>query len=97
MTDEPKQVVVTIAGDVQGVGFRQWFAAQAKDIGLSGWVRNRLNGQVEAEVTGSTQQIEQLISACKQGPSAAKVKTVDYRQTLRVDIDWEGIKILKDK
>jgi acylphosphatase len=51
-----------IAGIVQGVGYRASFEAQARALGLSGWVRNRRDGSVEAMVSGDAQAIEKMIA-----------------------------------
>ncbi|MFZ0495068.1 MAG: acylphosphatase, partial [Methylocella sp.] len=47
MTSETKIVRVTIGGYVQGVGYRAWMEMEARAAGVRGWVRNRLNGDVE--------------------------------------------------
>jgi acylphosphatase len=65
-----------IAGRVQGVGYRAGFAREAQRLGLSGWVRNRLDGTVEALVQGSANELEAIIAWAKQGPGMARVDQV---------------------
>ena len=69
-----KQVHIT--GRVQGVGFRAWTLEQAQGLGVSGWVRNRPDGSVEAVVSGSRNSVEALITALHEGPPAALVEHV---------------------
>ena len=65
-----------IKGKVQGVFYR----AAAKDIalrlGVTGWIKNTDNGDVEAEIFGSEQQLQNFINWCKQGPAKARVNEV---------------------
>ena len=65
-----------ISGRVQGVGFRAALCAVAEARGLSGWVRNRIDGDVEAEVHGAVEDVEALILWSQQGPPAAHVAAV---------------------
>ncbi|MFX0546267.1 acylphosphatase [Roseovarius sp. S1116L3] len=67
---------VLITGRVQGVSFRAWTREQAKELGISGWIRNLPDGSVEAVVSGSSEAVETLIAALHDGPPAAKVKDV---------------------
>ena len=67
----PKHLM--IEGRVQGVGYRASFAALASSLGLSGWVRNRLDGSVEALVEGPDEALERLFTWARQGPPAARV------------------------
>ena len=69
-----KQLV--IKGRVQGVSYRAWFAELAKNLNLSGWVRNRLDGTVEALVHGTPADIEAIIRAAHSGPTLAKVEEI---------------------
>jgi acylphosphatase len=71
-----RTVQVTITGRVQAVGFRAWTEGQAAARGLSGWVRNRADGAVEAVFSGDADAIEAMIAACRVGPPAAKVDAV---------------------
>jgi len=65
-----------IAGRVQGVGYRYAMHARAQAGGISGWVRNRRDGTVEAVVQGSPQAVEKILAWAKLGPPAAQVTEV---------------------
>ncbi len=66
-----------VAGRVQGVGYRAWAIATAAHLGLRGWVRNRADGTVEALVTGEEDAVAAMIEACRDGPPAARVSTLE--------------------
>lgn len=68
-----RAVHILIEGRVQGVGFRYWVQLQATDRGLFGWVRNRRTGAVEALLYGATGAVEEMLAACRSGPSSARV------------------------
>jgi len=68
---------LVISGRVQGVGFRDWMVRQAEALGVSGWVRNRLDGSVEALVAGDTAAVEELLRLCRRGPRMARVITIE--------------------
>lgn len=67
---------VVIEGRVHGVGYRAWMIAQAEAMGVSGWVRNRADGTVEAVVDGPTDVVEELLRACRLGPRGASVSAI---------------------
>ena len=77
MMSETKIVRVTIGGYVQGVGYRAWMEMEARAGGVRGWVRNRLNGDVEALFAGPPEAIEALCAACWRGPVQARVDKVE--------------------
>ncbi|MDJ0731374.1 MAG: acylphosphatase [Crocosphaera sp.] len=66
-------VHVFISGKVQGVGYRYSTVQEAQKLGIGGWVRNRLDGRVEAIFEGKEPLIEQMLQWCHQGPRSAKV------------------------
>ena len=68
---------LVIAGRVQGVGFRAWMQEHARTLGVSGWVRNRLDGSVEALVAGEVAAVEELLRLCRRGPRMAEVVSID--------------------
>jgi len=74
---ENTRVLLNIYGRVQGVFFRAETQKQASNLGLTGWVKNNSNGTVQAIAEGDKQSINQLISWCKEGSSAAAVDKVD--------------------
>jgi len=66
-----------IHGRVQGVGFRYATLLEARRLQLSGWVRNRREGTVEALVCGPETAVEVLIAWAQHGPPAARVERVE--------------------
>ena len=76
MPDGHKAERVQIFGRVQGVWFRGWTVDQATRRGLSGWVRNRRDGWVEALFVGPAESVDDMVRACREGPPAARVDDV---------------------
>lgn len=72
-----QQLHLRISGRVQGVGFR-WFAREeARRLGLSGWVTNLPNGDVEVSAGGEASSLERLRRALEVGPTGAGVIAVE--------------------
>jgi acylphosphatase len=69
-------VRVIISGVVQGVGYRAWTQNAARSRDISGWVRNRADGTVEAVFAGSAEAVASLCEACHRGPRSANVRRV---------------------
>jgi acylphosphatase len=73
---ETMAIRVRITGRVQGVWYRGWTVDHARRLGLSGWVRNRRDGSVEAVFSGPERALRAMIELCRQGPPAARVSDV---------------------
>ena len=73
-----------IRGRVQGVGYRMAMTEAAGALGLTGWVRNRRDGTVEAVVQGDEAAVERLLAWCRRGPPGARVAAI---ATLARDVD----------
>lgn len=71
-----KRVHVWIEGRVQGVFFRANVQEMASSAGLSGWVRNLVDGRVEAVFEGPAESVERMVQWCWQGSSSSRVDTV---------------------
>lgn len=69
--------LVRVAGRVQGVGYRAWLAREAERHGISGWVRNRTDGTVEALLAGEEDALRELLMLCRRGPALALVKSIE--------------------
>jgi acylphosphatase len=67
---------LSISGRVQGVGYRDALRDEAQRGGVTGWVRNRRDGTVEAMVQGEPAAIEALIAWARRGPPAARVADI---------------------
>ena len=76
MATTSKCVRLRIEGRVQGVGFRAFVEREAVARGLSGWVRNRRDGGVEAVLSGARHQIDTMIERCREGPRGSRVDMV---------------------
>ena len=83
MTQMPshRAVIARIYGRVQGVGFRAWTVSEAERLGLTGWVRNRRDGSVEALFAGPDEVVEQMLERCRRGPPLAVVERIEQRET----------------
>ncbi len=77
-----------IKGRVQGVFYRAGAKEIADKAGVKGWVRNTPEGDVEAVVTGTEEEVQQFIQWCKKGPPGARVTDFiasQQEETLFVD------------
>ena len=87
------QARLTITGRVQGVGYRDWVVMAGEQLGLAGWVRNRMDGSVEALIVGEDAAVGAMIDACRQGPPLARVDEIDV-EPVDLDILPEGFRRL---
>ena len=87
MTVLPVSVRVRIEGRVQGVWYRGWTVDQAQARKLTGWVRNRRDGSVEAVFCGPESLVEDMVALCRSGPIAAKVSQVTSEKIDNLEFD----------
>ena len=73
-------VQLRIKGLVQGVSYRASARDEAHRMGLTGWVRNLPNGDVEAIAQGPTSEVAQFVAWCKHGPDEARVSSVELTE-----------------
>ena len=66
-----------IIGRVQGVFFRESMWRRAQQLGITGWVRNRRDGSVEAMVQGTPEAVAAMVAWARTGPEQARVETVE--------------------
>ena len=67
-------------GRVQGVGFRDALRFEAVRFGVTGWVRNRADGSVEALLQGTDEAVKSVIDWARRGPPAARVERLEDRE-----------------
>lgn len=75
------QAHIFVSGFVQGVGYRYFVLKNAQKLHLTGWVKNLDDGQVEAVLQGSKENVKKMILLCKAGPFLSEVKYVA--------VEWE--------
>jgi acylphosphatase len=69
--------LVRVSGRVQGIGYRQACVARARELGITGWVRNRMDDSVEAMLQGSPEQLAHMCSWLRDGMPAARVDELE--------------------
>jgi acylphosphatase len=71
---------LVVHGRVQGVNFREAMRDEAQRLGVTGWVRNRGDGTVEATVHGAADAVERIVDWARHGPPAARVTRVEIAE-----------------
>lgn len=87
-------IKLNISGQVQGVGYRYWFAKQAQALELKGYVKNLSSGDVEAVIVGTDSQLQEMIARSWQGSTAASVQSI-IQEHLQSIVDAQDFKILR--
>ncbi len=77
---------VRVTGRVQGVFYRAWAQGQARELGISGWIRNCPDGSVEAHLGGEEDCVQRMIARMRQGPSNAQVEEVEVEDAAPEDL-----------
>jgi acylphosphatase len=86
-------VHLIIKGKVQGVFFRASARDQARNIGVTGWVKNTAEGNVEAVVSGEENKVRSFIEWCRKGPDEAVVTNVDIIKS--TEEEFKDFKIVR--
>ncbi|HEY3128617.1 MAG TPA: acylphosphatase [Acidobacteriota bacterium] len=81
-----------LSGRVQGVGFRYFAYRLARELGLRGWVRNLRDGNVEIEVQGEEELLDQFLMEIKSGPQLAIVEDISINSFEDLE-NYEGFNI----
>jgi acylphosphatase len=74
---EARRCRLVVHGLVQGVFYREATRRRAEEAGVSGWVRNRADGTVEAVLEGEPDAVERVVRFCSEGPRGARVERVE--------------------
>jgi acylphosphatase len=72
--------LLSISGRVQGVNYREAMRQEAGRLGVTGWVRNRRDGSVEAVVDGEASEVQAMIAWAHRGPPSARVTGVQVSE-----------------
>lgn len=75
-----KTISISVSGNVQGVWFRKYTQDKAQQLIITGYVKNLLDGSVNAVATGTEEQLQELINWCWQGSPKSKVTDVQVQE-----------------
>jgi acylphosphatase len=89
------RVIARITGQVQGVKYRATAQREARQRGLTGWVRNEPDGAVLIDVEGDPAAVDAFLAWCAVGPPGARVATVET--TVAEPADYEEFTILRSE
>jgi acylphosphatase len=79
---------VSVAGSVQGVGFRWFVRVVGRRLDLRGWVRNCADGTVEVAASGSSEALERLRQALAEGPDSAEVSEIRDLDSIDEELEY---------
>lgn len=87
-----QRIHLWVSGVVQGVGFRYFSVRKAREVGISGWVRNTRDGKVEIVAEGEEWQLKEFTENVKIGPSSSNVRGVDVKKE-KYKNEFEGFEV----
>ncbi|ACD89192.1 MAG: acylphosphatase [Chlorobium limicola] len=88
-----RRVHLIVSGRVQSVGFRMFIDRAARELQLSGWVKNLTGGNVEVNAQGAAPMIDELIKRAETGPSKSQVTGISIRE-LEPDSSLSGFSVI---
>lgn len=71
-----KRICIVVSGRVQGVFFRHYTNKRAAKLGLTGFVRNLSDGNVEVIAEGDESKLKELVKFCRKGPKSSYVEGI---------------------
>jgi len=86
---------VLAEGFVQGVGYREFTRRSALRLNISGWVRNRSDGTVEALLRGAAGDVEAILAAMREGPRGARVNNLRIVDPEAGDVEGSAFEVRK--
>lgn len=75
-----RRVHVLVSGRVQGVFYRATCIERARALRLGGWVRNLVDGRVEAAFEGPVSDVDAIVAWCREGPPHARVDSITVEE-----------------
>jgi acylphosphatase len=75
-----KSIIIKVSGKVQNVGFRFYTKKTAKNLGITGYVKNLPDGSVYIEAEAEDYIIDQFVEWCRKGPSWARVEKINIQE-----------------
>jgi acylphosphatase len=84
---------VLVDGAVQGVGYREFTRRSALRLRISGWVRNRSDGAVEALLRGAARDVEAMIAEMRQGPRGCRVANLRIAEGAASELEDSGFEV----
>jgi len=87
-----KKVRVIVVGRVQGIWFRASTCDKAKELGVNGYVRNLVNGDVEFVAEGDDSKVDRLIQWARRGPPLARVDDIKV-EVLEYDNEYTDFRV----
>jgi acylphosphatase len=82
---------LVVEGFVQGVGYREFARRSALQLNISGWVRNRGDGSVEALARGGAADVEAFLAELRKGPRGAWVASLRVVEPGENEIEAKGV------
>ena len=90
---DKKRYQVIVSGIVQGVGFRYATLKKANELGITGWIKNRIDGKVETVIEGENDSLKQMLSWLKKGPSQANITDTEVQELIYKD-EYDSFKLM---
>lgn len=88
---------IRVSGRVQGVGFRAFVWREAVALGVQGWIRNRIDGTVEAVIAADDTILERLLDRIRQGPRWSRVDHIEHTPEVSPVAAGSGFEIRSDR